>query len=99
LPLIDKVELSPATRVAQPPPAAAASTRPVQTSAPVGGNAARGATAGTVIAGTAVAAKTVAQRPAAQGGGFDFWLLLPILVVGASVAAVAWFVWPKKAVQ
>jgi hypothetical protein len=58
----------------------------------------KSATAGTVIAGTIVAAPVAAKKPAEKGGGFDLAILIPILVVGLSIAAVAWFIWPKRKV-
>ena len=62
---------------------------------PAGGAVAKGATTGGIAAGTVAAAGAVAKRPEVEGGGFDFALLVPILVVGLSAAAVAWFVWPS----
>lgn len=63
---------------------------------PAGGAAAKTLVTGGLATGTVVAAGTAGRKPEEQGGGFDWWLLLPILVVGASLAAVAWFVWPKS---
>lgn len=63
----------------------------VAPSAPV----AKTATTGTIAVGTVVATAKTAQKPPEKGGGIDWWLAIPILVVGFSIAAVAWFIWPK----
>lgn len=92
-PLIDKVDLDPAARPTAPAkPAAPATAQPK----PVGGAPAKAGAVGTVATGTIVAAAKMAQKPPEQGGGLDWWLLLPILIVGGSVGLVTWFVWPKK---
>lgn len=57
---------------------------------------AKPATSATVATGSVIIAGTVAKKPAEQGGGIDWSLAIPIVVVGLSIAAVAWFVWPKR---
>lgn len=63
---------------------------------PVGGAVAKQTTAGGIATGTAIVVGTVAKKPPEQGGGIDWALAIPILVVGASLALVTWFVWPKS---
>jgi hypothetical protein len=64
--------------------------------APIGGTVAKGTTTGGIVTGTVVTVDQAARKPAEQGGGIDWSLAIPIVVVGLSIAAVAWFVWPKK---
>lgn len=62
---------------------------------PSGGATAKNVTTGTIGTGTVGVAVGVSKKSEAEGGGFDWGLMIPILVVGLSFATVAWFVWPK----
>lgn len=62
---------------------------------PVGGAVAKNVTTGGIGTGTIGAAVGFSKKSEAEGGGFDWGLMIPILVVGLSLAAVTWFVWPK----
>lgn len=73
--------------------------KPASTPAAPAASGAKKTTTAGVATGTLVAAATVAKKPPEKGGGFDLWLLIPILVVGASAAAVTWFVWPSKGAE
>ncbi len=57
--------------------------------------AAKTATAGGIATTGTVASVAVAKKSASQGGGIDWSLAIPLVVVAISIAAVAWFVWPK----
>lgn len=63
---------------------------------PVGGNAAKGAAASGPVVGSVVAIDQAAKKPVEQGGGIDWALAIPILIIGLSVGAVIWFIWPKR---
>lgn len=64
--------------------------------APSKAPAAKTATAGGIAAGTVATTVAASKKPLEQGGGIDWALAIPIIVVGLSIAAVAWFVWPKR---
>lgn len=66
------------------------------TAQPAGGSGARTGTTAAIVVTTVGAAVPASKKP---DGGFDLWLLIPILVVGASIALVTWFVWPRKEAQ
>lgn len=80
-PLIDRVDLM------LPAPTAPATAKPSATKA---------GTTAVIVSGTVAATATVATKKPAQGGGIDWMLAIPILVVGLSMATVAWFIWPKR---
>lgn len=78
-------------------PAAPPVAKPVPAAAPpAAASVAQKTTTSGIAGSTAVAAVAVAKKSEAEGGGFDLWLLLPILIVGASAALVTWFVWPRQ---
>lgn len=54
---------------------------------------AKAITTGVIVTTTGGTAITVSEK---KEGGFDWWYLLPIVIVGLSIAVVTWFVWPKK---
>lgn len=58
---------------------------------------AKPATAGGVVVTGTVASVAVAKKAPEKGGGIDWALAIPLIVVALSVAAVVWFVWPKGA--
>lgn len=59
-----------------------------------------GTTRTAVVVGEVVAtvgtAGTVSQKPQAQGGGIDWVVAIPILIIGGSVALLTWRFWPRK---
>lgn len=57
---------------------------------------AKATTIGAIVVGTVATTAAVSQKPGEKGGGVDWALAIPIIVVGLSIAAVAWFVWPKR---
>jgi len=63
---------------------------------PIGGTAAKAGTTAVIVSGTVATTVATSKKPAAQGGGIDWMLAIPIVLVGLSIAAVAWFIWPKR---